>query len=153
MTLSPNAQEFVPTAYSVPPIQTFVLDPSTGATSPVILSHIPLGYGSTSYYLTDNVMFYPPVQPLLPQDLGQSTHGPHEPYIADQNMYQKVFNNVSLIKQTIEFHYNNQIQTYYKYAPNCSNKNIKKTEKNALILNDSDFPPIETNLNIQQNSK
>lgn len=163
MTLSPNAQEFIPIAFSIPPIQTFVLDPSNGTTSPVILSHIPLNFGSTSYYVQNNVVFsagpafypYPsnlPTQSVPAQNFGQSTRDTHQPYIADQKMYQKVFKNVSLIKQTIECHYNNQNQTFYKNIPKFSYKN-KKPEKNVPMLNDNDFPPIQATLNIEPNSK
>ncbi|RMZ94849.1 hypothetical protein BpHYR1_040408 [Brachionus plicatilis] len=127
MTLSPNAQEFIPIAYSIPSVQTFVLDPSTGTTSPVIISHIPFGYASSPYYAPSQIMvprqvfYHYPSNLSAPVQATQSLNVPHEPYIADQKMYKKVFNNVNLIKQTIECHYNIQNQ------PGCL------TPKNSMV--------------------
>lgn len=169
MTLSPNAQEFIPIAYTVPSVQTYVIDPSTGATSPVIISHIPFGYASSPYYAPNQIMVpsqvfysYPsslPVQPV-PAQIPQSHAGPPEPYIADQKMYQKVFNNVNLIKQTIECHYNfhnsagcltpNNSMVFSKTSRKISSRELIYEKNVEFKLNDSDFPRLVNN---EHNSK
>lgn len=102
-SLSPNAQEFVPfsiiQAQPQQPIHTYLVDPQTGATSPIV--HFTYGYVPNNYAFTkpasgqpqsapptasaDNqYSFYPnqtmPLQILMPQQIPQAAYSPQYSY-------------------------------------------------------------------------
>ncbi|CAF0941998.1 unnamed protein product [Brachionus calyciflorus] len=162
MTLSPNATEFIPINYAktqtaslvAQPVQTFLIDPSTGTTSPIIhfgFQNISFAYNSPSQYsfYPNNQIFVQPGQFYYPYPTSMPPlNSPHpnqiinqpqnhfknrsnkirEPYIADEKIFKKVVKNVNFIKQTVQQHYNNQ---------NYTDKYLNKTPKgNQVYINE-----------------